>query len=460
MLASNASKKIKILIILSGLAIIGISYMKSALELEDAEQAYYSQWWRLTYDDQPPLYTWLQILINRLFGITKFSFSFLRALILGSTIAAVYLFGKEYLKNKDKAALGVLLLSTIPTYIDFTFRRLSHTSLLCLAVVLTFIIVNRLLKTKTIVNYLALGLVISLGILTKYNYILVLGAFVAIFPFNKSIKEIVFNKKMGLTISIVTLFVFPHFYDLFSNMYFMEQLHKSVALKTSTVKENVIPVLSSFLAIGKSFVSLILPLLALLGFLFWRKIIVIKKENVQSWLKQVFIAQVVILMLVFIVMKIYKVETRWLLPIFIPYTVLILSLLQINSAKQCLKYGFGFFIFVIIGQTMRTPIEKFLKISSSVHYGFNKISEDLNTEFADKQWVLPDVTYGGNIRFLNADKEILSLDDFTLPKSLEKQGNRVVVRMDSDSLFILKSNVVHRVTGFGKEKENLSFFLD
>lgn len=460
MSASNASKKIKLLILLSGLAIISISYMKSALELEDAEQAYYSQWWRLTYDDQPPLYTWFQIIINKLFGVSKFSFSFLRALIFGSTIAAVYLFGKEYLKNKNKAALGILLLSVIPVYIDFTFRRLSHTSLLCFAVVLTFIVVNWLLKSKSIINYLVLGLVISIGILTKYNYVLVLGAFVLVIPFSKLIREVILNKKIVLTISVVILLVFPHFYDLFSNIYFMEELHKSVTLKTSTTKENVIPILSPFFAIGKSFVSLIFPLLGLLGFLFWRRIIIIKKEETQSWLRQVFVAQIVILILVFVVMNIYKVETRWLLPIFIPYIVLLLSLLRIKSVSQCLKYGFAFFVFVILGQTVRTPIEKLMKISSSVHYGFYEVSKDLNTEFATKQWVLPDVTYGGNIRLLNAHKEVLSLDDFTLPKSLIKQGDRVIVRVDSDSLFIPKTKAIHGIKSFGKEKDNLSFFLN
>ncbi|WP_298504757.1 glycosyltransferase family 39 protein [uncultured Maribacter sp.] len=401
--ALNASQKNKILVLFSGLAIIGISYMKSALELEDAEQAYYSQWWRLTYDDQPPLYTWFQILINKLFGVSKFSFSFLRALVFCSTISAVYVFGKDYLKSKNKAVLGVFLLSVIPVYIDFTFRRLSHTSLLCMA--------------------------------------------------------LVFNKRIICTIGVVSVLVLPHFYDLFSNMYYLEELHKSVTHKTSTSQGNGIPVLSSIFVIAKSFVNLVLPLCVFLGFLFWKKIIVFDGKNNQSWLKQTFVSQVIILAFVFVGMKIYKVETRWLLPLFIPYVVLIISLLQINLMKQCLKYGFIFFVFVVVVQTVRTPIEKIVGISSSVHFGFSEISDDLKVEFADKQWVLPDVTFAGNIRFLNPEKEVLSLDDFTLPKSLEKEGNRIVVCLDSDSL-VVASPVIHQIKGFGKEKENLSFFLD
>ena len=120
MLKLIAARKIEILGLLSILAIISISYMKSALELEDAEQAYYSQWWRFTYDDQPPLYTWFQILVNKVLGVTKLSFSLLRALIFSGTIAALYCFGKAYIKDKKLATVGVLLLSFVPVFIDFT----------------------------------------------------------------------------------------------------------------------------------------------------------------------------------------------------------------------------------------------------------------------------------------------------------------------------------------------------
>lgn len=115
---------------------------------------------------------------------------------------------------------------------------------------------------------------------------------------------------------------------------------------------------------------------------------------------------------------------------------------------------------MIFVQTVRTPIEKVMGISSSVHFGFNVISDDLNKKFQNKQWVLPDVTYGGNIRFLNPEKEVLALDNFTLPNLLVKHGDRVVVRNSRDSLVVLKIKRVHQIEDFGKEKENLRFFLD
>jgi len=455
----NVSKKVVILALLSGLAIICISYMKVALELEDAEQAFYSQWWRLTYDDQPPIYTWLQILVNKLFGVTKFSFSFLRALLFSGTIVSLYFFGKQYLKNKEQAVLAVILLALVPVFIDFTFRRLSHTSLLCLSVVLTFVFIQCLIHRKSTFNYFLLGLVISLGILTKYNYFLMLGALLLAIPFNSSLKKIILNKRILVTITLVMILIFPHFYDLLSSSYFVDELHKSVAVKTNTNIKNTIPVISSFLAFFKSIFNLILPLFIFFGILFWRKKVLVNTAE-SSWLKHVFIAQVVVLLVVFVSMSIVKAHTRWLLPLFIPYVVLLLSLVKIKDLNKYVNYGFIFFLFIIFVQTIRTPIEKVLKIPSAVHYSYNEISEDLNTNFKKKQWVLPDVTYAGNIRFLNPEREVLSLDDFTLPKSKEKKGQRVVVQINSDSLKSIDVKEVHRIDNFGKEKENLSFSLD
>lgn len=61
-------KRPVLLSVVSFAAITGITLFKAALELEGAEQAYYTPWFRWGYDDQPPLYTWLQYGVNQVFG--------------------------------------------------------------------------------------------------------------------------------------------------------------------------------------------------------------------------------------------------------------------------------------------------------------------------------------------------------------------------------------------------------
>src|SRR5690554_389961 len=112
-----------VLALLSLIAILAIAHMKQSLELEDAEQAYYSQWWRLGYDDQPPLYTWLQIPLNTLFGLSKCSLTLLRGILFASTFWALYALAKKLLMDPLKAQWVVLSSVLLPVFVDFAFRR-------------------------------------------------------------------------------------------------------------------------------------------------------------------------------------------------------------------------------------------------------------------------------------------------------------------------------------------------
>ena len=89
------SRKVKVIALFCFVAIILISFLKVALEWEDAEQAYYSQWFRLGYDDQPPLYTWVQILINKCVGLNRFSLAGLRAFWFSGTLIMFYKFASK-----------------------------------------------------------------------------------------------------------------------------------------------------------------------------------------------------------------------------------------------------------------------------------------------------------------------------------------------------------------------------
>lgn len=452
------SRKIAILALISGIAIVLISYMKNALELEDAEQAYYSQWWRLGYDDQPPLYTWLQIIFNDIFGLRKLSFSLLRALIFSGILIVLHQFAKEFHKT-SKATLVVLTLVLIPTFIDFTFRRLSHTALLCLAIIATYWYLHKLFWKKSILNYAVWGLIIGIGLLSKYNYALVLLALALALPFDASLRKVIFNAKIGLTSVIVLLLVTPHFYTLFSQMEMLSELQTSIDIKTAKNTAKTVPVISPLWSFIQTSIKLFLPLSLLIGISIWMGKIKLQSPVKRSWLFKMLVSQTVVLLIVFMVMDIHKVEARWLLPLFLPFLALLPSYLQFNSRTLWERYGFYVFLTILFLQTVRTPVEKLLEIPSSVHFGFHPISEKLQQGYPQKQWMLPNVTYGGNIRLLNPDIEVFSLDDYSLPPKKLQAKNRVIVS-DTAALpqEINTAQLVDSIPNFGKERVHLYFY--
>ncbi len=449
--------KITVLAIFSGMAIVAISFMKNALELEDAEQAYYSQWWRWGYDDQPPLYTWIQLLMNSVIGVSKLSFSLLRGLIFSGILVLLYQFSVEVLKNRTKASLAVLSLVLLPAFIDFTFRRLSHTALLCLLILGTYYMLHRLLQRKSTLNYMLLGVIVSMGILTKYNYVLLLGALCVVLPFDRSLRQLVFNKKIVWSAIIVLIAVSPHIYWLFGHHDYMVELQNSIRIKTEGKIESSIPVLSPFLALVLTLIQLLAPILGLvLVFLLAKKIKYMPSFTI-NWLVKLLLSQFLVVALVFVILGIQKVEVRWLLPLFLPFLVLLPDMIVLKKPKQWEYYGFYTFLFVLFFQTIRTPSEKLLGISSSVHYGFEAISEKLEQDYPKKQWILPNVTYGGNIRLLNPQREVFSLDDFSLPAHKRNSIDCVWVTINKENPLKM-DKPTDSIPNFGKEREHLFFY--
>lgn len=451
LLARMLKHKIGLLAFLSFLAITCIPFFKSAFELEDAEQAYYSQWLRWGYDDQPPLYTWLQYVVNQVFGVQKISFSLLRGLIFAGILLLMGQFARNMDKDHKTAELAVLGLVLLPVFIDFAFRRLSHTSLLCLAILASFLVIQRLLHHKIWGNYALLGLVVGIGMLSKYNYVLFFCAFGFALFFDKGLRQIVFNKKILLSVFIAVLLLVPHFHWLLGPDGYLLELRESIALKTENSTKNTLNVIGPLFSLVLTLVKLMAPLLVVLALAFTFKKVAFYKPK-PDWFTKFALAQLTVLVLFFVVLNVQKVEERWLLPLVLPFMVLLFRSVEFKSVPKWSSYLFIMFLSVIALQVARTPAEKVLGIPSSVHFGFEPVSKCLQ-KHADKQWMLPYVTYGGNIRVLNPKKEIFSKDDFSLPKSKLQEQEMIEVVLGKENL---NGRIpLEQLLDFGKEKDTL-----
>jgi len=450
-------KGITLLAFISFFSISLITLFKNALELEDAEQAYYSQWLRWGYDDQPPLYTWLQYGFNEVFGVNKISLSVLRGLLFAGIILFLYNFARLRIKNTDQSKLVVLILVLVPVFIDFTFRRLSHTSLLCFCIVGTYYCIQLLLYNKAILNYLMLGLFVGVGILSKYNFIFFLMALFLVSILDKKLRSALWNLKILITILVLLLCVLPHCYWLLGPEGYQSFLEKSIQTKIESNEAvegfSVWPTMVYL----KGFLALVYLILVVLLVSYFRKYIRFCKPA-STWFFKMFIVQLIVLGLFFTIFQSHKVETRWLLPLFIPFTVLLLESVQFKNSMKFVILGFWAFYVVIFAQTIRTPIEKFLEIPSSVQYGFQPIANKLQVKYSEYEWILPNVTYAGNIRLLHPEKNILAADDYSLAPSNLKL--RKSIRVLFKELKEHNNRVVDSIIGFGKEKENLYFYIE
>ncbi len=174
-----------------------------------------------------------------------------------------------------------------------------------------------------------------------------------------------------------------------------------------------------------------------------------------DWFTKLALTQLAVLVVSFVGLNVQKVEERWLLPLLLPFIVLLLRSLEFKSERKWSTYLYALFITVIVVQTLRTPIEKMLGIPSSVHFSFKPISDRLNKNYGNQAWMLPDVTYGGNIRVLNPTREIFSRDDFSLPETKRKKVNSVEVVVGKANLNGVTPS--GKVVGYGMERDTLYF---
>ena len=150
--------------------------ISDSLELDEAEQVVLSQWLLPGYSPQPPLYTWLQILFFETLGTNVFALSLLKNALLFFTYTFVFLSCRRLYAESDFAILATLSLLFIQEIAWQSQRDLTHSVLVLTVSAATLYVVLRLLEKRSSLDYVLFGLVLGLGMLTKYNYLIFAGA--------------------------------------------------------------------------------------------------------------------------------------------------------------------------------------------------------------------------------------------------------------------------------------------
>lgn len=184
--------------------------VSSSFAPDDADQLIFSQTLAAGYYGQPPLYSWLVWLFFHVFGLNRFSYYLLSALVLGSVYVAIYLCAELLAvdgRTRVVAAFSPLL---IPTFAWHSFSYLTNTNLVCAAAAGTYYAFLRLRQYGRFRDYTLLGCVLGVGFLSKYNFVLVAGAFLAAAFSLPSFRGRLLNYRILLALAIAALLILPN----------------------------------------------------------------------------------------------------------------------------------------------------------------------------------------------------------------------------------------------------------
>ena len=193
-----------------GLHVVTRTLVSENLQLDEAEQFIVTQDWRWGYGSQPPLYDWLQHVLFHTVGENVFALSLLKNLLLWSAYAFTFFAAREILGNVQRAALATVALLFIPQIAWESQRDQSHLVLAMACAAATLWIWARLLKTRNTLYYALFGAAVGLGVLSKYNYVVLPVALVAAALMATESRPAMFNRRMILALCVFLAVAGPH----------------------------------------------------------------------------------------------------------------------------------------------------------------------------------------------------------------------------------------------------------
>ena len=170
------------------------------------------------FNKHPPLSAFVVEVFYQIFGNQDWVFYFLSQVFVIITFFIIFKFSLEFFKNEKLAILSVLLLEGIFFY-NYTTPEFNVNVCQLPFWALSVYYSWKCINSENSKDYILLGLVIGLGILSKYLFLYLIISLKLFFVYliNKKIKKLTFNLFIPGFVTLIV--ILPHIFWLFENNY-------------------------------------------------------------------------------------------------------------------------------------------------------------------------------------------------------------------------------------------------
>ena len=291
----------------------------------------------------PPLSAFAVEIFYQIFGNQDWAYYLLSQIFVILSFFGVYKFSEEFFKNKYYALLSVFLLEGIYFY-NFTTPEFNVN--VCQLPLWSFSVYFawRCFKYDKKMDYVYLGLLMGLGVLSKYLFLyLILGIKLLFIYLIKKGKKIKFRNYF-ITATIFMLVLFPHLIWLRENDFMTIAYGMNRAGGEGDFFDHLIYPLTF---LGKQ-ISILIPLF-LMTFLLLKKLKLKFHLKDEKLIFLIFTTIVPILAILFTSMILgIKIRTMWMTPFYLLFGVLMIHIFQKNIIVNRLKKFFILFTFLFI----------------------------------------------------------------------------------------------------------------
>lgn len=300
------------------LAQIGVRLLiPHGLRIDEAQQVFLAQWLLPGYDAQPPLYNWLQYAVFAVTGDYLLGLAALKGIVLFAVMASYYALGCMVLRDRAFAALGCLALFLTPQVFWQAQRDLTHTTAMMLLVNLLMIATVHTIRRPNLTAYLFLGAAIGFGMLTKYNFaILVAALFLAVLLLPVG-RQRLFDRRIMLTAAVALAILTPHLLWLFNHLDVASSVTAERMAENAEKISRGVEILSGTASLLINTAVIAAPGLVLLLAGFGRPLLrALRARNAWSDFFLVLLGAVLLLLvLVVLALTFTNFRDRWLLPL-------------------------------------------------------------------------------------------------------------------------------------------------
>ncbi|MEZ5479083.1 MAG: glycosyltransferase family 39 protein [Thiolinea sp.] len=398
-------------------------WVSPTADLDQAEQLMLSQQLAWGYGSQPPLYTWLVYGLFKFTGPNLLVLLLLKAALLAGMVGALLACSRHLQLSRTQALLAVAGLALIPQFVWESQRDLTHSTLVTLLAALTLLQAFRLYQRPELGQYLLMGALLGLGMLSKYNYVLfALALLIAVLSL-PSWRQRLLNVKTLAGLALALYLFAPHgYWALQYPELAADGLRKLEAGGQSLLQGLLTPWLKAF-----AFLSLF----ALIGLLFlWRRQ-VLPPQTLAAGLQRTLLLRLLLAVAVLVTLLALSTGTqsfkdRWYQPLLFYVPLLLVAYLQPGTWVKRLYLGSALFLMLLASLALagQVLLAQPLQRISRPNHPYQPLSIALQARLHQPVDIIiaDNRLLGGNLRLMFPHSRVLSPDTLAFPQALPPQA--------------------------------------
>jgi 4-amino-4-deoxy-L-arabinose transferase-like glycosyltransferase len=411
--------------------------LTDSLAMDESEQALAYAQLQIGYGVQPPLYAWLQWLTFSAFGFNVFSFALLKNLILFGLYAGMYCLARPLIGIAGAITASAAML-LMPEIAWESQRDLTHTVLLTTIACWTLWCYFAMLRKPATWRHALFGLLIGLGMLSKYNYAVFIGGLACASLIVPEHRSVIWNNKIWLAGIIASLCFLPH------GLWIATHLDAASAGTLVKMREGVghgylHNVLRGFGSMAWGAIGFLTPLWIVFLIAGWRDFrhpAIERGTTIARFFLWLYAAFFALMCMILLSGHISNIKGRWLQQLLFPLPMvcflLLPSLARAGVYRAILRTVAVLATAILIGIPLRVQLGPYLGKYSRSHYPYPQLSDELAHRFPQAHTLIAgEKLAAGNLYFQRPAVTTFILDRFLANPQ----------RLDGKVLFVTPSDM-------------------